>query len=87
MIGRGVWLRPGWEETKEEVMKVLLVQKFTRHLDLAQALLSTGEVELVEGNDWGDVYWGVCRGQGRNRLGHRLMEVRALLRLLAGSDW
>jgi predicted NAD-dependent protein-ADP-ribosyltransferase YbiA (DUF1768 family) len=65
-------------------MWALLVQKFTRHPDLAQALLATGRADLVEGNDWGDTYWGVCRGQGRNQLGCQLMEVRALLCSLAG---
>jgi len=85
-LGRDVQLRPGWEESKSALMGALLVQKFTRHLDLAQALLSTGQVELVEGNDWGDTFWGVCGGRGRNQLGHQLMEVRTLLRSLAGSD-
>lgn len=85
-LGRGVQLRPGWEISKNAVMRALLVQKFTRHLDLAQALLATGDAELIEGNDWGDVYWGVCRGHGRNQLGCQLMEVRALLRSLAESD-
>jgi predicted NAD-dependent protein-ADP-ribosyltransferase YbiA (DUF1768 family) len=81
-----VQLRTGWETSKNAVMKALLIQKFTRHLDLAQALLATGEADLIEGNDWGDVYWGVCRAHGRNQLGRQLMEVRALLRSLAGSD-
>jgi ribA/ribD-fused uncharacterized protein len=83
-LGRRVQLRPGWEEAKCAVMGALLVQKFTRHPDLAQALLATGRAQLVEGNDWGDSFWGVCHGHGRNQLGIQLMEVRALLGSCAG---
>jgi predicted NAD-dependent protein-ADP-ribosyltransferase YbiA (DUF1768 family) len=31
----------------------------------------------VEGNSWGDTYWGVCKGKGQNKLGHILMQVRS----------
>ena len=50
---------------------------------LGKALLATGSAELQEGNDWGDVYWGVCpplSGRGQNYLGRILMKVRAELR-------
>ena len=39
-------------------------------------LLGTGEMELVEENTWGDRFWGVCRGEGKNHLGRLLMQVR-----------
>ena len=39
-------------------------------------LLATGEEYLVEGNTWGDKYWGVCGGIGLNHLGKLLMQVR-----------
>lgn len=39
-------------------------------------LLKTGDEELVEGNTWGDTFWGVCKGKGRNELGKILMKVR-----------
>ena len=35
---------------------------------------------LVEGNKWGDQFWGMCRGYGLNRLGGILMQIRAELR-------
>ena len=35
-----------------------------------------GDQELVEGNEWGDVFWGVCKGVGDNHLGKLLMEFR-----------
>ena len=42
-------------------------------------LLATGKATLVEGNSWGDTFWGVCRGKGKNMLGKILMRVRKRL--------
>lgn len=78
-LGRNVELRPGWEGMKERVMLDCLRSKF-RTVDLRHRLLSTSLHELVEENDHGDMYWGVCRGTGRNRLGALLMELREELR-------
>ena len=44
--------------------------------DLKEKLLATGNEELVEGNWWGDQYWGICDGIGKNKLGKLLMKVR-----------
>lgn len=73
--GKKVTLRPAWDQVKEAIMKDLLNQKF-RDPALRQKLLDTGDQPLVEGNNWNDTYWGVCRGKGQNRLGILLMEVR-----------
>ena len=73
--GRQVCLRPDWEEVKENVMLGLLRQKFKGRA-LRNELLITGDAQLIEGNNWGDTYWGVCNGQGKNRLGILLMRVR-----------
>ena len=68
-----------WEERKVSVMKYFLEQKFDKVLNphLWQKLQDTGNKELIEGNYWGDVFWGVChlRG-GQNMLGELLMEIR-----------
>lgn len=77
--GRQVALRSGWESMKDAVMLDLNRQKF-RDPDLRAKLLATGDEELVEGNTWGDTYWGVCRGKGKNRLGKILMQIRVELR-------
>jgi ribA/ribD-fused uncharacterized protein len=77
--GRKVTLRPGWDDIRVEVMAALVAEKF-RHPHLADALLATGEAVLVEGNHWGDTFWGVSGGQGTNHLGRILTEVRAGLR-------
>jgi len=73
--------RRQWDQRKLGVMRQLLVQKFANS-ELAKALLETGDRELIEGNWWGDTYWGVCRGVGENHLGKLLMEIRAGMRLL-----
>jgi hypothetical protein len=78
-IGRRVQLRPDWDEIKLAVMMELLTQKFEEESPLAGRLLLTGNSILVEGNTWGDTYWGVCRGQGENWLGRLLMLRRSQL--------
>jgi ribA/ribD-fused uncharacterized protein len=79
-MGRVVKLRDDWEEIKLVVMTDLVTQKFTRHRWLRKWLLDTGEHELIEGNTWGDTFWGVCGGHGENRLGRILMNVRSSLK-------
>jgi len=78
-LGRKLKLRPWWDSMRLEVMESLLRQKF-RKGQLRQALLDTGNEELVEGNWWGDTYWGVCNGRGENHLGKLLMKIRKELR-------
>ena len=75
-LGRRVMLRPNWEEIKIGTMFFLLDQKF-RDESFCHLLLCTGERELIEGNKWGDTFWGVCDGEGENHLGRLLMEIRA----------
>ena len=78
-IGRKVPLREDWEEIKLSVMENLLRQKFNI-FDFKSALLATGDEELIEGNWWGDTFWGVCNGQGENHLGKLLMKIRSEIR-------
>lgn len=88
--GRRVLLRPDWEKVKIDIMEELLRLKFKRP-GLRVALLNTGDAELIEGNTWGDKFWGVDirileqrRGDGAsaglNMLGKLLMEERKRLR-------
>jgi ribA/ribD-fused uncharacterized protein len=79
--GRKVTIREDWEESKIEVMRGLLRQKFAPGTECARLLLETGERELIEVNTWGDRFWGESpRGVGENHLGKLLMERRAELR-------
>ena len=73
--GRKLDLRKDWETIKVGVMTDLLELKFI-HPQLRRALLNTGEEYLVEGNNWGDTFWGACDGKGKNKLGLLLMELR-----------
>ena len=63
--GQRLVLRPDWEQIKQAVMLNLQRQKYS-YPELRTLLLATGDSELIEGNTWGDTYWGVCRGVGQN---------------------
>lgn len=65
-----------WDGRKVAIMRGLLREKFAPGSELAARLLATHPRALVEGNDWGDRFWGVCRGQGENWLGRLLEQVR-----------
>ena len=75
--GRKLKLRGDWEEVKEIIMYNYLMQKF-KDSELRSKLLATGDNILEEGNWWGDTYWGICKGKGKNRLGKLLMRLRAV---------
>lgn len=65
-----------WDGIKDQAMRRVVFMKFFQNPDLCAKLLETGATMLVEGNTWGDTYWGRCEGRGQNRLGAILMEVR-----------
>ena len=73
--GYRVTLRADWESIKLGIMEDLVRQKFNDRI-LRDMLLAT-EGDLIEGNDWGDKFWGVCDGEGENWLGKILMKVRS----------
>lgn len=81
-MGRHVAMRPEWNDVRVNVMRSLLEQKF-RIPTLRDRLLATGDAFLIEGNRWGDTFWGVdndAEGTGRNHLGYLLMEIRSGLK-------
>lgn len=75
-------LRANWEEIKIPVMRMGLRHKFVPSNADGRYLLNTGNALLIEGNDWGDKFWGCVRGLGENWLGHLLMARRAEIRYL-----
>lgn len=77
-LGRLAPVRRGWDDHKVHVMRTLLRLKFSSP-ELALSLLDTGNAQLVEGNWWGDTFWGQCNGVGENWLGRLLMDQRLLL--------
>jgi ribA/ribD-fused uncharacterized protein len=75
-IGRAIQqVRPDWDMARLEVMRTIVLAKFSDPA-LRALLLATGDEELVEHNYWNDRFWGVCAGNGENHLGKILMEVR-----------
>lgn len=74
-FGNRIELRQGWDSMRTEVMMKVLRSKFSDP-ELAQCLLDTGTEELIEGNNWGDTFWGVCNSKGENNLGRLLMQLR-----------
>ena len=74
-LGKQVALRPDWEQIKIMIMYDLLCQKF-HSPGYAAKLLGTGSELLIEGNTWGDTFWGQCGGRGFNILGQLIMIIR-----------
>ena len=77
--GKALPLREDWEQVKLQIMEELVLCKFTKHVGLREKLSATGDAELVEGNNWGDIFWGICNGAGGNHLGKILMKIREKL--------
>ena len=57
-------------------MREIVWAKFVQNPELAAKLLATGGRRLEETNWWGDRFWGVYQGEGKNVLGFVLMETR-----------
>ena len=77
---RKIKLSPDWEQRKVEVMRKCLEQKFNQE-PFRSLLLATGNTKIMEGNHWGDTFWGVDRRTltGNNMLGKLIMEIRTRL--------
>lgn len=75
-FGRTLKLRHDWETVKVSIMLELLRQKFKKDSDWGNKLVATENQMIVEGNTWGDTFWGVCNGKGKNMLGKLLMQIR-----------
>ena len=75
---RKIKIHPNWDDMKVNVMKVLLMQKFSQE-PYRTLLLETGNIDIIEGNTWGDKFWGVCLEtyQGENKLGRLIMDFRS----------
>lgn len=74
---RTIPLVENWNDKKLDVMKECLEQKFSKE-PFKTLLKDTGNVELIEGNWWGDTFWGVNlnTGEGQNILGRMIMSIR-----------
>lgn len=84
-LGQLLNIREDWDDVKEDVMRELLIQKFSQSPFMDQ-LLATEDAFLEETNWWKDTYWGVCNGRGLNRLGYILMAIREDLKQILVSN-
>lgn len=88
-LGYKVALRPDWNEVRVPIMARFVAEKF-KIQELADLLLNTFPVPLIEGNNWHDNFWGMCfcekclKVPKYNWLGHILTRVR--YRLYLRSD-
>lgn len=77
---RSISLREDWDDIKTEVMRKAVEAKFAQNPDLKKKLLNTGEAILIEDSPK-DSFWGCGEnGDGLNRLGQIIMEIRNELR-------
>lgn len=88
-FGRHVAFPANWDETRDDVMRRVVMAKFEQNKDLKQRLLETGTQPIEEDTtSWHDNYWGNCHCPkcrnipGQNRLGIILMETRDKLKSL-----
>lgn len=76
-MGQQIIMRPDWEDVRINVMRDIVTAKFEQNEDLMDLLMATKGRDLIEGNTWGDRFWGQCPiGNGRNELGKILMGIR-----------
>ena len=75
-------IRPDWNDIKLAVMEKLIHIKFFSNPNLADKLIATKHLTLIEGNSWNDNFYGDCKCSrcktvvGENHLGKILMKVR-----------
>jgi len=73
-------VRKDWKKIQQTVMTRGIYIKCLTHPGVAQALLVTGSIKIVENSSY-DYFWGCGRdGRGHNTFGQVLMAVRDKLR-------
>lgn len=82
-IGRRIKIRSDWEQIKREVMMRILLAKFADP-QMRDQLLATGDAVLIEGNTWGDTFWGCVAAETRPRM---IMPLWGEHKQWAGDNW
>lgn len=85
-LGKRIELRKDWNNIKLDIMYKIIKNKFTQNPTLTKLLVDTNDKVIIEGNTWGDTYWGMCKGKGENHLGKILMKVREEIKLSHHND-
>lgn len=94
--GARIAVRPDWDQMKLGHMRLLVEDKIRRNPTFAATVLATGSGAIVEGNYWGDTFWGVATrdvpkkgvkaGEGANNLGRLIMAERDRMRTALGLE-
>ena len=75
-MGATIELRPDWDDIKLEVMRRILVAKFTQNPEFYILLLNTEGLALVHQAPW-DGFWGTGKnGRGKDMMGKMLTDMR-----------
>lgn len=78
--------RMDWDKIKETYMTRGTYIKCRTHPEVAEALLATGNLPIIETSQY-DYYWGCGRdGRGHNTYGKVLMNVREQLRRMLAVE-
>jgi ribA/ribD-fused uncharacterized protein len=77
-LAQNIEIRKDWKDIRIDVMRKAIILKFDQNIDIKEKLLNTGTRKLIEGNYWGDKFWGadIETLKGKNMLGKLLMEYR-----------
>lgn len=68
--------KQNWNDIKISVMEAILRCKLDQHEDVREALIQSGDAEIVE-NSQDDYFWGCgTDGTGRNEMGKVWMHIR-----------
>jgi len=68
--------RSDWDDVKVDILTEIIRNKVEQNSDVKEALLSTGDEEIVEINP-NDDFWGTgADGNGQNQTGKILMKIR-----------
>lgn len=83
MISRyyDVDVRSDWQNIQVDVMRFCNQLKFIQHLDIMQKLINTKSEQIVQYDRTPNSFWGrnTYTGDGKNMLGHVLMDLRETL--------
>lgn len=75
-------IRKNWDNIKIKCMEFCLIQKYQQE-PFKTLLKKTKNENILEGNDWGDSFWGVDLtvnpNYGENNLGRLIMDIRKKL--------
>lgn len=67
------------KESKLNTMYNIVWDLFSNNSELSEKLISTGDNFLIYNNKYGDDFWGIYNGEGRNMYGFILVNIRSRL--------